>query len=281
MILLDFNGVVVGTIVMQKLEISEDIIRHIILNSIRMYNKKFRDSHGAMVICTEGKRNWRKTYYPQYKHKRKTSREASAIDWPEVFRIINLVTEEIKENLPWYVVNVDTCEADDVIAHIALSTQEFGQHEDVMIVSADKDFLQLQEGTTNIQQFSTMTKKLLLQKDKFDIHEHICKGDSSDGVPNILSGDDTFVEGIRLAPMTKKKIEQWRDLSIMPDDTKRNYARNSKLIDLRETPDDIQAEILNAWNTKKRAHGSKVMNYLIKNRCRNLIECVSDFNNNY
>jgi 5'-3' exonuclease len=281
MILLDFNGVVVGTIVMQKLEISEDIVRHIILNSIRMYNKKFRDSHGAMVICTEGKRNWRKTYYPQYKHKRKTSREASAIDWPEVFRIINLVTEEIKENLPWYVVNVDTCEADDIIAHIALSTQEFGQHEDVMIVSADKDFLQLQEGTTNIQQFSTMTKKLLLQKDKFDIHEHICKGDSSDGVPNILSGDDTFVEGIRQAPMTKKKIEQWRDLSIMPDDTKRNYARNSKLIDLRETPDDIQAEILNAWNTKKRAHGSKVMNYLIKNRCRNLIECVSDFNNNY
>jgi len=264
---------------LQNLEIKEDIIRHVILNSIRMYNKKFRDKYGAMVICTEGRKNWRKDYFPEYKFKRKATREKSKLDWPEAFRIINLVTEEIIENMPWYVVNVNSCEADDTIAHIALSTQEFGQHEDVMIVSSDKDFLQLQANTDNIQQFSPMLKKLILQEDKFDLHEHVCKGDSSDGVPNILSPDDTFVSGVRQSPMTKKKIEEWRDLSIMPEDAQRNYKRNSTLIDLRETPKDVQDEILKAYGDRKKAHATKPLNYLIKKRCRNLIECVGDFNN--
>ena len=265
----------------QRLEIKEDIIRHVILNSIRMYNKKFRDKYGAMVICTEGYKNSRKEYYPQYKFKRKTSRQASDIDWAEAFRIINLVTEEIKEYMPWYVMTVHTCEADDTIAHIALSTTEFGQHEDVMIVSSDKDFLQLQAGNSNIQQFSPMAKKLILQEDKFDLHEHICKGDSSDGVPNILSPDDTFVTGVRQSPMTKKKIEEWRDMALMPEDAQRNYQRNKVLIDLNESPKEVISEILSGWNSKSKPDGSGTMNYLIKKHCRNLIECISDFSNNY
>lgn len=282
MILLDYSGISVAAITVQQLEIKEDVIRHFILNSIRMYNKKYRDKYGAMVICTEGRRNWRKDYFPEYKFKRKSGREESKVDWAEAFRIINLVVEEIIENMPWYVVNVNSCEADDTIAHIALSTQEFGQYEDVMIVSSDKDFLQLQAGNPNIQQYSPMVKKLLVQKDKFDLHEHICRGDSSDGVPNILSPDDTFVTGTRQASMMKKKIDLWRDdMSLMPEEQVRNYKRNTVLIDLRETPKSVQTEILDAYGAKKKAHPTKAMNYLIKKRCRNLIECVGDFANNH
>tara|TARA_R110000803_G_scaffold54301_1_gene110987 strand:+ start:1279 stop:2019 length:741 start_codon:yes stop_codon:yes gene_type:complete len=246
-----------------------------------MYNKKFRDKYGAMVICTEGYKNWRKVYYPEYKYKRKTSREASDIDWPEAFRIINLVTEEIKEFMPWYVMNVSTCEADDTIAHIALSTTEFGQHEDVMIVSSDKDFLQLQAGNSNIQQYSPRVKKLILQEDKFDLHEHICAGDSTDGVPNILSADDVFVTGTRQTPMRKAKMDEFRDVSKMTEEIQRNYQRNKVLIDLNETPKEVISEILEVWNSKHKSNGSGTMNYLIKKRCRNLIECVSDFSNNH
>ena len=246
-----------------------------------MYNKKFRDKFGAMVICTEGRKNWRKVYYPQYKFKRKSTRDESDIDWAEAFRIINLVTEEISEFMPWYVMNVDTCEADDTIAHIALSTTEFGQHEDVMIVSSDKDFLQLQAGNTNIQQFSPRVKKLIKQEDKFDLHEHICAGDTIDGVPNIMSADDVFVSGTRQTTMRKTKIEEFRDHSKMNEDQKRNYKRNATLIDLNQTPPDVIEAILQVWNSKSKSDGSKAMNYLIKKRCRNLIECVSDFSNSH
>ena len=246
-----------------------------------MYNKKYRDQYGAMVICTEGSKNWRKVYYPEYKYKRKVDRKKSDLDWHAVYGMINTVVEEMNEFLPWYVLNVDTCEADDVIAHITLTTQEFGQHEDVMIVSSDKDFLELQAGNTNVQQFSPIAKKLIKQEDKFDLHEHICAGDSTDGVPNIMSADDVFVTGTRQTTMRKTKIEEFRDHSKMTEEQQRNYQRNKVLIDLEETPIEVVDAILLEWHSKRKSDGSRTMNYLIKKRCRNLIECVSDFANKH
>ena len=281
MIILDYNAIAIANIVVQKVAIDEDMIRHMILNSIRMYNKKFRDQYGQMVIANDSS-NWRKDVFPQYKHSRKSNREASTIDWPEVFRIINLVFEEIGDNLPYKTVRVTGCEADDVIGALVERTQEFGKHDEVMIVSADKDFIQLQK-YNNVRQFSPMTKKFIEHSDPVEyLFEHILKGDSGDGVPNVLSPDNTFSDSIRQSPMTKKKIETYRVPAdqlpeVMGEEIYRNYCRNKRMIDLTQTPANLVEEINKTYEESKPAHQSKVLNYLIKKRCKMLIECAGEF----
>lgn len=280
MIIVDFNGIAVGNIITQKLDIQEELIRHMILNTIRMYNKKFRDKYGQMVIACDSS-SWRKEYYPQYKFKRKAGREESTMDWNEVFRIINLVREEIRENLPYKVIHVQSAEADDIIGALAIESQEFGRHEPIMIVSADKDFIQLHK-YENVRQFSPMTKKFIEDKNpRTYLFEHVLKGDSGDGIPNCLSPDNTFVDGIRQSPMTKKKIETFLaadDMqSAMGEEIYRNYCRNKKLIDLHEMPRALYEEIINTYDNTKPSHKMKVLNYLIKKRCKLLIESVEEF----
>jgi len=280
-IIIDYNGIAISSVVVQKLEIKEDLLRHMILNTIRMYNTKFRDEYGQLVIACDSS-TWRRDYFPNYKFKRREGREESSIDWEELFRIINGIRDDLKEHFPYKVVNVQGAEADDIIGTLTLETQEFGKHEPVMIVSADKDFVQLHK-FNNVKQYSPLLKKFVTEKNpRTFLLEHIFKGDSGDGVPNILSPDNTFVDGIRQSPVTKKKIQAWIDgidnlESIMDADTYRNYIRNKKLIDLTETPDAVKQEIINNYEQQKVAQKSRVLNYLIKKRCKMLIDCVGDF----
>jgi len=282
MILIDFNGIAIGNVVVQRLSADENLIRHMILNSIRMYRQKFHREYGEVVIVADGAGNWRKDVYPQYKASRKKSRDESSIDWDEMFRIINMIRDEIRDNFPYKVMHQYGCEADDVIAQIAMETQEFGKHEPVMIVSADKDFIQLQK-YDNIKQFSPMTKKYVKHDNpRLYMMEHIFRGDGGDGVPNVLSDDNVFVEGRRQSPVTKKKIEAWleaEDLqSAMGDDIYRNFLRNKKLIDLTETPQNIKSEIINTYESQDPSKNkSKVFNYLIQKRCKLLLESVQEF----
>jgi len=281
MIIVDYSGIAISSVIIQKVEIKEDLLRHMILNTIRMYNKKFRDEYGQMVIACDSS-TWRREYFPNYKFKRREGREESTLDWDELFRIINSVRDELKEHFPYKVVTVDGAEADDIIGTLTLETQEFGKHEPVMIVSSDKDFVQLHR-FNNVRQYSPILKKFITEKNpRTFLLEHVFKGDSGDGVPNVLSPDNTFVDGIRQSPVTKKKIQTWIDgidnlESVMDSETYRNYTRNKKLIDLTETPDSVKQEIINNYEEQKVAHKSRILNYLIKKRCKMLIDCVGDF----
>ena len=282
MILIDFNQIALSNIFVQKLN-EENMIRHMILNSLRMYNKKYRNEYGNMVICCDAPNTWRKDYFPYYKANRKKNRDSSDMDWPEIFRILNLVREEISENLPYKLLQIEGCEADDIIAGLALETQEFGKDEKVMIISSDKDYIQLQR-FNNIQQFSPMQKKVVTDKNpRKYLFEHVIKGDTGDGIPNILSSDDCLAsDGKRQTPVTKKKIDMWlenaEDLkSVMDDETYRNYQRNKTLIDLTEIPESVKQEIINTFNETKVPMKMKVLNYLIKKRCNLLIDSVEEF----
>lgn len=281
MILLDYNGLAVGTVVMNKMEANEELIRHMILNQVRLYNKKFREEYGQVVIACEG-RSWRKEFFPEYKANRKKTRDESSMNWDEVFRILNTVRDEIIENLPYKVVQVPTAEADDIIGVLAEHTNEFGNHEPVMIVSNDKDFLQLQK-YSNVRQFSPMKKKLISEPNPHKyLLEHICKGDSSDGIPNISSADRTFVDGGRQTPVRQKLIDEVvvnidnLDAALSTEQL-RNFQRNRKLIDLSECPEDVKREIINTYENVKPAPKMKVLNYLVKKRLKQLIECVEEF----
>ena len=189
--------------------------------------------------------------------------------------------DEISENLPYKVVHIQNIEADDIIGTLAEKTQNFGQHEPVMIISADKDFIQLQQ-YSNVKQFSPMTKSLVVEKDPIRyLQEHIMRGDSGDGIPNILSPDNCFVDKLRQKPVSSKKIDEWiatyDDLSTkMEQETYRNFQRNQALIDLSRVPQSKKDTIINTYDSVK-TH-SNILNYLITKRCGLLIECAEEFN---
>jgi len=279
MILLDYNAIAIGNVAVQKLAADEGLIRHMILNSIRMYRQKFHKEYGEMVVVADGMNNWRKEAFPQYKAARRKKRDESTIDWNEVFRIINLVREEIQENFPYKVMHEDGCEADDVIAQLALETQEFGKHEPVMIVSADGDFKQLQV-YKNVKQFSPLLKKFVVEPNpRTYLAEHILKGDTGDGVPNVLSDDNVFVDGRRQGILSaKKKAALLDDPRALGDEIYRNYQRNQQLIDLTNCPESVKESIINNFEHQDPwGNRPKVFPYLVQKRCKLLIECVGEF----
>ena len=283
MILLDYSQIAISNIIVQKLN-DEDMIRHMILNSIRMYNKKYRDQYGQMVICADGMNTWRRNYFPEYKAHRRKNRDESSQDWTEIFRILHLVRDEIKENLPYKVLHMEGCEADDIIGSLVMHTQEFGNNEPVMIVSSDKDFIQLQK-FDNVKQFSPIQKKLVTDDNpRAYLWNHIMRGDSGDGIPNVLSAYDTFISEKSQTPLRQTKIDMWIENAdnlreVMDEETYRNYQRNKKLIDLNDIPEEIQSPIINTFIEQPLAMRMKVLNYLIKKRCNRLIEVVEEFYN--
>jgi len=282
MIIVDFSGICLATILINK-QNDEQMIRHMTLNSLRMYNKKFREQYGEMILACDGMNNWRRGYYPQYKANRRKGRDESTFDWNEAFRIMHTIKDEIRENFPYKVLHIDGCEADDVIGTLVERTQEFGNYEDVMIVSSDGDFKQLQR-YDNVKQFSPMLKKFVVEDNPLlNLRLKILKGDAGDGVPNVLSDDDTLVEGRRQTPLMKKKIDSIiEDLSdgelLYAASWYRNYCRNETLIDLTKTPQDLKQNIINnyeeqdPWKNK-----GKVFPYLVAKRMNRLIESAQEF----
>ncbi len=289
MTIIDYSGITISAIFVQNLQndLSEDLLRHYTLNSIRMYNKKFRDKFGPDIYIACDHSSWRKRVYEYYKANRKTGRDKSDLDWDTIYGWLNKIKDEIDQFTPYYVVSSYGAEADDVIAILVEQTREFGKSEDVMIVSSDKDFLQLQK-YPNVHQFSSIRKKFLVEPDpKKYLFEHIVRGDGGDGVPNIFSDDDTFVTDKRQHPVYKAKLdklyESWLT-SGEPDfeneTHKRNFHRNQKMIDLSKIPDDVVKDVELVIEQKRaqgKVSGTVMMNYLIKRRCQKLLEALPDF----
>lgn len=285
MILIDYNAIAIGNVIMQNVPPDENLIRHLILNTIRMYHKRYRKDYGKTIICSDAGGCWRYKYFEQYKAKRVEDRKESSMDWDKLFNIITKVRDEIRDSLPWKVIHIHGCEADDVIASMVEYTQEFGNYEEVMIVSADKDFAQLQK-YNNVHQFSTNTKKKIVEKNPREyLFAHICRGDAGDGVPNIFSPDDFFLRDDlgRQKPVTQKKLDMWYEhypnnlKEVMNDETYRNFQRNQRIVDLDFTPDDLRSDVINSYENQENVPNSKVVPYLLSKKCRRLVEIAGDF----
>jgi hypothetical protein len=281
MIIVDFSGICLSSIIVNK-ELDEGLVRHMTLNTLRMYYTKYKKDYGEMILACDGMNNWRRGYFPQYKGNRRKNREESTFDWNEAFRIMHKIKDEIRENFPYKVIHLEGCEADDVIGTLVEQTQEFGNYEDVMIVSSDGDFKQLQR-YDNVKQFSPMLKKFVVDDNpRLNLQEKILKGDTGDGVPNVLSDDDTLVDGRRQTPLSKKKKEAIiEDLAegelLYAASWYRNYQRNETLIDLTKTPNDLKQKIINSYNDDPIGDKTKVFPYLVANRMKQLIESVQEF----
>jgi len=279
MIIIDMNQITLASVMMnfhmtKSEELEEDMVRHMILNSIRMYRTMFKEEYGEVVLTYDSRHYWRREIFPQYKQNRKKGRENDSKDWNKIFGLLNAIKSEFKEILPYKYVEVYGAEADDVIGTLCKEYQD----QKVMIISGDKDFIQLQK-YKNVKQYSPILKKYVNghNPDTY-IKEHILKGDSSDGVPNVLSPDHTFVEGLRQRPLSKKKIEAWLNSETgMSEEVKRNYQRNHKLINLDNTPDDLQKSILDTFNEAPSGDRSKILTYFIENKLKELTDSIGDF----
>ena len=286
MILVDMNQVTISNLMMQigskqQNDVDENLVRHMVLNSIRMYRSRFQGEYGELVLCYDSKKYWRRDYFPNYKSNRKKDRENSGLDWNTIFETLNNIRDEIKTHFPYKVLEVEGAEADDCIAavvqHIAVTPSEY---EKVLILSGDKAFIQLQKHNF-VKQYSPVLKKFVkdINPDIY-IREHILKGDRSDGVPNFLSSDDTFVNELRQKPLTKKKLAVWIDLApedYCTEDMLRNYQRNRTLIDLEYIPSDLKERILEEYKNPPKGERSKLLNYFINKRLKNLMNDIGDF----
>ena len=255
---------------------NKDMIRLMVLNSLRGFNVKFKDEYGTMVLCSDAGDPWRRDFFPNYKYSRKQARLDGPFDWDNIFNIITEIKNEVKENFPYVVMYVENSEADDIIATLVKQQTE----SKYLIVSGDKDFVQLQH-YGNVYQWSPLLKGYIGENEdpvKF-LREQIIKGDRSDGVPNILSADDVFVKGERQKPVMKKQLEEWIDIENIPlgAETKKYYNRNKKLIDLSQIPLTIENNIINTYKNYKIKDRSLLLNYFMDKKLKSLIDKINDF----
>ena len=282
MIIFDYNQVAISNLMEQigssKTQVEEGLVRHMILNTIRTYVKKFKESHGPeVVLACDNKNYWRREIFPHYKASRKKAREASGHDWNTIFECLNTIKEELKQNSPYKVVEVHTCEADDIIATLTMNR---AANEKIMILSSDKDFAQLQK-FPNVEQYSPILKKFIKEPlPSAQLKQLVIRGDKSDGIPNILSADDIFVAGGRQKPITEAKIINWMNQEpkeFCNEEMFRNYTRNETLIDLTKIPENLKQEILHTYENAKGKTKQQFMNYMIANRIKNLLEVIDEF----
>jgi len=279
-ILVDFNQVAISNLMVSlkmnnSNDVEEDMLRHMILNSLRFHRAKFTEEYGELVICCDGRNTWRRDVFPFYKRNRKETRAASGYDWNHIFETLNKIKSEINDHFPYKVVHLDRAEADDVIAVLA---KHWTRDENVLILSGDKDFMQLQK-YKNVKQYSPVLKKFLRTDNPQEfLFEHIVRGDTSDGIPNCLSKDSVFVSGERQSPITKKRLSEWMQKGKV--DYKNGdigFDRNRRLIDFDYIPEDLEKNITKSYEDAPVVNRSELFPYFVSNRLSNLMEHITEF----
>ena len=285
MILIDYSQIAIANIVIALKRDGEiptpEMARYMILNSIRGYVHQYKEEYGPeVVIAVDGAHPWRRDIFPAYKAKRREGREGDNSS-DIIYEYMDIIRREIEENFPYKVVKLDGVEADDIIA-VCVKKNVDGKS---LIISSDKDFQQLQK-YPNVTQYSPVLKKFYETDSPQEyIYEHILRGDPGDGIPNYLSPDDTFINGIKSKPIMKKKLVGWIDTLMRGEDPKefcneyhlRNYQRNQRLIDFDFIPEEIQDDIYKQYEEKEPKGKNAILPYLIKNDLQSLIGKIEEF----
>lgn len=295
MIALDFSGIMFAAI---HVDIAggqtphREYIRHLVLNSIRAINLKYRDRFGELFIIMDG-HSWRRKIFPLYKYVRGMGRNVGDNDWKEIMDIILDIQEELKENLPFPVLKSRFAEADDIIGYLCQTVK----HEEILIVSNDKDFGALLK-YNNVHQHRPLDNKkkncefVTIEDPEFFEFELIVRGDEADGVPNIFCRDSWFKEkyeakvrnepfGERSPSVYVKDLAEWYKAYSQGGDTAlrtlfntkdteiwSRFTRNRKLIslDLKHIPEQVQREIQHEIDNVVRNPMHKMIKYFMDNR---------------
>jgi hypothetical protein len=282
MILVDLNQVLLSGLMAQisnqkSVKLDEGLVRHMILNILRMHIRNFRKDYGDVVLCCDNRKYWRKEYFPFYKAGRKKTREKSDLDWHLIFDMLAKFKSELRENFPYKVIDVEGAEADDIIGTLV---PIYAPHQKILILSSDGDFLQLQNYGSNVKQYNPAQKKFVKSENPVEeLKEKIIRGDKGDGIPNMFSPSDCFVRDLRQKPITKGVLDKYlkEDVNNYSETDKSNYIRNATLIDLTFIPKEIKEKIINTYDETKPASRQKLLNYFIENKLKNLMDVIEEF----
>lgn len=283
MILIDLNQVLLGGLMAQinaqkGINIEEDLVRHMILNTLRYNIKQFKNEYGEVVLCCDNRKYWRKEYFPFYKAGRKKAREKSDLDWHLIFDMLARFKQELREHFPYKVVDVEGAEADDIIGTLV---PLYAPHQKILILSSDGDFLQLQRYGSNVKQYNPSMKKYVKSENPaVELKEKIIRGDKGDGIPNIFSPSDCFVRDLRQKAITKGIIEKYLNEDVdkwESEEARVGFSRNQTLIDLTNIPSELKDKIINTYDTVPVASRSGLLNYFIEKKLKNLMDVIEEF----
>ncbi len=276
MILIDTGQAIYSTLFQNmKNGFDEAMARNMVYVTLLSFKKKFHEDFGDPVLAFDSESDyWRKQVFPPYKHRRQKDKENGKIDWEMIYAFMNKIIPEIKEVVPWKNVQIHGAEADDVIGILGKNRV----CNPTVILSSDKDYKQLHENPL-IRQYSPIMKKWVTTSDpKKSLLELIANGDSGDGVPNILSQDDSFVIGKRQKPITEKWLtEMLKDPGRLYRENKENYERNDMLVNFDRIPEHIKTGILEEFNTPVTGSINKLYKYFVANRMSGLLGNIEQF----
>ena len=276
-ILIDANQIAISHLMVRhkiENEINIDTVRKSIIKVLARIERRFKDEYGQMILCYDDKNYWRREVFPFYKQNRKQERQNSKYDWDQVFSVLNKIRDEVRLNFPYQVIQVHGAEADDVIAAYVKHNSLKPTPDPVLILSADKDFIQLHRYPT-VRQYDPIRNRWIEDIDPVKyLQEHIVRGDRSDGIPNILTCDDAIVTGKPQKKMSKEKISSLASMD--PSEFTnfirlRNWKRNSELIDFTKIPRLVYDRIITYITRNKKTESINIQ-YFIDNQITDLIE---------
>ena len=277
--ILDLNNVMFASVLMtltksKEKDIDVDLLSHIVFNSIRNLNSKFRNDYGSLIIATDSSKYWRREKFPYYKASRKKARDASDLNWEKIFENMHLVKADLKNIFPYKYIDIEGAEADDIIGTICIKNTT----DTILIISSDKDYLQLQT-RSNIRQYDPVNNRFVSTDNaKQYLFEQIIRGDTGDGIPNVASPSNCFVLGQRQKRITQKLLDSLADIEQNPSsEYYSHYLRNKELIDLSQIPDDISSKILEEYHKPNTKDRSQLWPYFVKKKMKVLAEAINDF----
>jgi len=265
---------------------NENLLRHSVINQIRIYRNRFSSQYGEPVLCFDSKMQWRKSIFKHYKQNRDLrGQKGDTFEWDKFFDFMNGIVCELEDNFPYKVMKCAGAEADDIIGVL---THEYRNKVGVMIISSDKDFAQLQINSKSVSQYSPYHKSILNIPDPVHtLYEQIVRGDSGDGVPNILSDDDVLITlGKRQKSITEKNVTAWYtpylnsklDSQFTDPKIRLNIARNIQMINLMYIPWEIKDRITTSFGFERVVKDrSRIMDYMTKHSLTNLISHITEF----
>lgn len=294
-VLVDFSQTAISSVAVFANELKggdpKNMIKHIILNQLLGLKRRFG---GQLIICCDSRSYWRRAEFPSYKGHRKHSKDAGFLDWTMVYEVLGEMKQELSEFFPYKVLEVAGAEADDIIPVLIsyfdenelVNTGLIEEPAEIVIVSTDGDYSQLQK-YRQVKQWNNVTKKMLVSKNpKQDLIGYICQGQTKDNIPNVCTSDKWAADRAadipaRASPFKTSRLIDFYNRgydACLNEDEKRNYRRNELLLDFDKIPSSVQGDIIRSYHsTEITSSKKKIYDYLLGKRMKLLIASHSDF----
>ena len=259
-----------------KEKMTMESVRFVLTNRLASVARDMRKFGKDRVLAFDDRQYWRRSVFPHYKASRAEQREKSSFDWDKFFDFYTIYKEELREHFPFKSLQVEGAEADDIIAILA---PRMAVAEEVCIWSSDTDDLQLQNLDPRIKQFSYIKKKMITPaSEKYNLFDHVVRGDATDGIPNIYSDAGHFVNPDRKRQKSIKAtdVAEWQRHAHEPEKfcseaMLARYKQNRTLIDYRYIPADVSSAIIEAYDSATAPTG-KIFGYMVQNKLTRIMQ---------